>query len=237
MSMPPRQPRPMPAGGAPHPGVPDPDEPVLSLEDLAQQALDASRKIVPYLPVVGPAYETYEDLREGNYAGAAFNGAMLAADLSPIAPLAKAAEVVRAINATRRGPLLARAFTQAKRMRKIESAAREAKGIEGAYEIHHTIPMKRWGPIAKADRNEEGLLRNHPALLKVLDKETHHRLTRSFTREDGTVLPRFDPLRRVWHGTNALEKAAAASAAGTFADWSENLSRPFGAPGDPQRKR
>ena len=37
-----------------------------------------------FIPVVGPAWEAVADLQDGNYGGAAFNGAMAVADALPI---------------------------------------------------------------------------------------------------------------------------------------------------------
>jgi hypothetical protein len=42
-----------------------------------------------FIPVVGPAWEAAADLQDGNYAGAAFNGAMAVADVLPIGVAAK----------------------------------------------------------------------------------------------------------------------------------------------------
>lgn len=237
MGIHPRQPRPGLASGAPYSRTFPSSEPVMSLEDRAQQALDFAAKAGRYLPVVGPAYETYEDLRDGNYAGAAFNAAMLAADLSPAAPVLRMLRVVNGINKMRRGAFLARAGTQTNRIRTIENARREAKGIVGEYEVHHTLPMAGWGPIPAAGRKAEGLIRNHPAFLKPLDKEAHRRLTGRFTRPDGTVMPQFDPVMRAWHGTNALQKAMAASTAANVADQWENVARPFPSPNPGGQRR
>lgn len=38
-----------------------------------------------FVPVVGPAWEAIADLQDGDYGGAAFNGAMAAADALPVA--------------------------------------------------------------------------------------------------------------------------------------------------------
>lgn len=92
MSMPPRQPRPAMVGGTPSRHGPPPNLDGMSFEQITQRALDISRKLEPairYFPAVGPALDMADDLRDGDYGGALFNGAMLAADLTPIGPVAK----------------------------------------------------------------------------------------------------------------------------------------------------
>src|SRR5687767_5406110 len=44
-----------------------------------------------FIPVVGPAWEAVADLQEGDYGGAAFNGAMAVADVLPVGVIAKGA--------------------------------------------------------------------------------------------------------------------------------------------------
>lgn len=220
MSMPPRHPRPTLAGGSPIPrGAAVIDG--LTAEEIGQRALDFSRAVVPYLPLVGPAYELGEDLRQGNYKGALMNGAMLAADLTPLGPARRVIKVVDAINDMKRGaPLLAREATQRARIRKIEKARPDQ-------EVHHTIPMAGWGKlIKKGDPRAEGLARNHPGNLKVMNKVDHRRLTGDWKDpETGTTLKRFNAAQRAWHGTNALQKTTALAAGATAADWAENSSR------------
>jgi len=109
------------------------------------------------VPFIGPAWETAYDLQEGDYADAAFNAAMLAAEFTPAAPLRRVAKIVKDINRSRRAPLLARDATQRARIRKIVNA--EKTHIGKAYEVHHTIPFKGLRPIPKADRKAEGLWR------------------------------------------------------------------------------
>jgi len=223
MTMRPRQPRPALAGDSPisH-GAAVADG--LNLDKIAQRALDISRATVPYLPVVGPAWEMAEDLQNGNYRGALFNGAMLAADLTPLGPARRAMKVANAINDMRRGAFLARAGTQTARIRKIEN-------LGPGFEVHHTISMNGLGKIIpKASRKAEGLFRNHPANLKTMPKAAHRRLTGKWKDEaTGRALERFNPVQRAWHGTNALQKTTALAAGATAADWGENLSRTSGA--------
>jgi len=194
--------------------------------DMAQAARDGSggwkierpNLAESFIPVFGPLWEAAADVQEGNYGSAAFNGLMAVADASPFALAGKGALLVRAINKTRRAPLLARAPTATARIRKL-------KNLDKDWEVHHVIPMKGLGPIPRADRQAEGLWRNHPVLLKPLPTKTHRRLTGSWQGE-----PQFGPVMRAWHGTNALQKSGAAFMAGRAADGFENIARPFGPP-------
>lgn len=210
MSVAPRQP------GQP---VPLPADDGWSFEDYAQHGLNLARKAVPYIPVAGPASQMVDDLRGGNYKGAAINGVLLAADLSPFGPARRVIKVIDGINAMRRGPFLASARTQADRIRTL--------GVVGKnQEIHHTIPIGGGRFFSKVDRKTAGLFRNHPANLKIMDKATHHRLTRKYTDPaTGQVFDKFNAAQRAWHGTNALQKTTGAAAAATVADWGENLTR------------
>lgn len=205
----------------------------LNFEEIAQQALDVSRAAAPYVPVVGPALDMRQDLRDGDYAGALFNGVMLAADLTPFGHARKVMRVVDAINKSRRGPLLAGAKTQAARIRNIENL--KGKDVE----IHHTIPMKGIrGLIPGASRYAEGLARNHPANLKIMRKADHRRMTGKWTDPiTGQVLPEFNAAQKAWHGTNALQKTTALAAGATAVDAVENSSRSSGGLKDPKRRR
>ena len=220
MGLPPRQPRPSLAAGLPRNSVSD-DPP--SAGEPIQRMVDAARSIpLPhisepglwaYAPLIGPAWETAYDLQEGDFAGAALNGAFLVAGLTPAGPAGSMLNLLRRVNKMRRGPLLARAGTQTARIRKIEQVGK-------GFEVHHTIPMKG------ADRSAEGLWRNHPANLKILDQATHRRLTGKWTdKVTGEVLQPFGPMGRIWHGTNALQKSGAAATVGIGADTGENLLR------------
>lgn len=171
-----------------------------------------------FIPVVGPLWEAAADVQDGNYGSAAFNGLMAVADVSPFALVGKAARLTKAINKGRKAPLLASAGTATRRIR---NQAR----LDKNWEVHHVIPMEGWGPIPGASRKAEGLLRNHPVLLKPLPKATHRRLTGSWLGE-----PQFGPAMRAWHGTNALQKSGAAFVTGRAADSFENIVRPFQTP-------
>jgi hypothetical protein len=215
------------AAGLPNPRAALPDEEP-TLQELIQTARQA-RLPNPGgwadLPFVGPAWETAYDLQEGDYAGAALNLGLLAAEFTPAAPLRRVAKIARAITRhPRAAPLLARDATQRARIRRFIN--NEGTHAERDYEIHHTIPFKKLGPIPAPDRSEVGLWRNHPANLKVMDKVTHHRLTGDyFDRDAGQVLRKFNAAQRAWHGTNALQKTSALAGGATAADWGENRLR------------
>lgn len=231
MSLPPRQPRPIAGSGIPRHAQRAPSN-NLSFEDIAQRALNVAREGARYLPVAGPALDLGEDLEKGNYAGALFNGAMLAADLTPYGPGLKVLRIIRAIEKTGKAPLLARAATQRDRIRRIENL----KGQD--VEIHHTIPMDGLGRFVRAaSKDAEGLWRNAPVNLKIMRKADHHRLTRSWTDPaTGNVLPKFNAAQRLWHGTNASQKTTALAAGATIADAVQNRSRPLGQSKTPNRR-
>lgn len=164
-----------------------------------------------FIPVVGPAWEAAADLQDRNYAGAAFNGAMAVADVLPFGVAAKGLRAAsKGIGLLKRGSVTAGASSKA--MRKV--------GFAGpGQEIHHTVPLNGLG------RNVQDP-RNHFALLKVLPKEQHRRLTGSWNGK-----PMYDPVRKLWYGTTDWMKAVPTGVAGYGADTVENLRRP----GDPDR--
>ena len=163
-----------------------------------------------FIPVVGPAWEAVADYQDGNYAGAAFNGAMAVADVLPIGIAAKGVRAAsKGIKVLKEGSVSANAA--AKQIR--------AKGLAGkGQEIHHTIPLKGLSRTAQDPRN-------HYALLKVLPVEHHRRLTGSWKGK-----PRYDPVRRVWYGTTDWQKALPTSMAANLADGVQNLVQPRGTP-------
>lgn len=88
------------------------------------------------------------------------------------------------------------------------------KGIaKPGQEIHHTVPLNGKSRTAQDPRN-------HYALLKVLPKEQHRRLTGSWQGK-----PKYDPVRRVWYSTTDWQKAAPVGVAGYTADGAENLTK------------
>ena len=192
--------------------------------DMAQDALHdfQSGPKIPrpnlaesFIPVVGPAWEAAGDLQDGNYGGAAFNAAMAAGDALPLGAIfngAKAAE--KGIEILKKGSVSANAA--AKQIRK---AGLAGKGEE----IHHTIPLNGTSRTAQD-------WRNHYAFLKTLPQETHRRLTGSWNGK-----PQFDPVRRIWHGTNDWQKSVPAAIGSYAADAWEHVIRPFAPPKDQPR--
>ncbi|MET0273032.1 MAG: hypothetical protein ABW360_08585 [Phenylobacterium sp.] len=170
-----------------------------------------------FIPVVGPAWEAAADLQDGNYAGAAFNTVMAAADVLPVGVAAKGLKAAsKGIGVLRDGSLTAGAA--ARKMRKVGLAG---KGDE----IHHTVALNGTSRTAQDPRN-------HYALLKVLPEEQHRRLHGSWNGK-----PRYDPIRRAWYGTTDWQKAVPTGLAGYAADAWENLTRPFGPSGSAPPKR
>lgn len=164
-----------------------------------------------FIPVVGPAWEAAADLQDGNYGGAAFNGAMAVADALPIGVAAKGIKALtKGVGVLKGGSVTADAARKV--LRRVGMA-------KPGQEIHHTIPLDGLG------RNVQDP-RNHYAFLKVLPKEQHRRLTGSWSGK-----PRYDPLRRMWYGTTDWMKAIPTGVAGYAADAWENVTRPFSAPG------
>jgi len=163
-----------------------------------------------FIPVVGPAWEATADLQDGNYAGAAFNGAMAVADALPLGV------AVKGLNAARKGiTILKDGSVTADAARKML----KARGlVRSGEEVHHTIPLDGLG------RNVEDW-RNHFAFLKPLPKDIHRRLTGSWMGK-----PEFDPIRKIWYGTTDWQKAVPTGIAGYAADAWENLTHPFGSP-------
>lgn len=168
------------------------------------------------IPFVGPAWEAAADLQERNYGGAAFNGAMAVASVLPIGVAAKGIQAAtKGVGVLKKGSVTADAARS--RLR--------AWGIaKNGEEIHHTVPLNG---IGRGEQN----WRNHYALLKVLPKETHRRLTGSWNGK-----PRFDPIRRVWYGTTDWQKAVPTGVAAYAADAWENVTRPFSPQASPPSK-
>jgi len=163
-----------------------------------------------FIPVVGPAWEAAADLQDGNYAGAAFSGAMAVADALPIGVAVKGLRAAsKGVKILKEGSVTANAA--AKQLR--------ARGfVKPGEEVHHTVALNGTSRTAQDPRN-------HYALLKVLPREQHRRLTGSWNGK-----PRYDPIRRIWYGTTDWQKAVPTGVAGYVADTWENLAGPFAPP-------
>lgn len=212
---------PAPPAGPPSPSVGARSSGFQSPFDMARDAFhnfrDGPRIPRPnlaesFIPVVGPAWEATADLQDGNYAGAAFNGAMAVADALPLGVAAKG------LSAARKGiGILKKGSVTADAARKV---LRRAGMATPGQEIHHTVPLNGIG------RNVQDW-RNHFAFLKPLPQEIHRRLTGSWMGK-----PEFDPIRKIWYGTTDWQKAVPIGMAGYAADAWENLKHPFGPPAD-----
>lgn len=231
MSLPSGQRRPAFAAGLPNPRTALPDE-ELTLQELVQKARNA-RLPEPggwgYLPVVGPAWEAAYDLQEGDYAGAALNAGLLAAEVTPFAFARRSFGLLKGINEMRRGRLLASANTQQQRARTVVQRQRDAVGNTEKFVVHHVYPMEGAAPTTKQGRKIEGLLRNHPLNLKILPQHLHHGVHHGFESP-------YDPFLKVWHGTNDFHKATAAATGAWASDIGQNTARPDRTPEPPGRE-
>jgi hypothetical protein len=157
-----------------------------------------------FIPVVGPAWEAAADLQDGNYGGAAFNGAMAVADALPVGVAVKGVRAAtKGAHLLRTGSLTANATNQAYRRMGMAKAGEE---------VHHTLHLKG----ARETQN----WRNHYPFLKALPVEQHRRIHGSW---DGK--PQYGPLRRAWYGTTDWMKAVPVGIAGYTADTVENVLR------------
>ena len=189
--------------------VPDPDGELYERES-AKWRVDRPTTLQSFIPIVGPAWEAAADFQDGNYTGAAFNGAMAVADVLPVGIVAKGLRAgSKGVAAFKAGSVTANAA--AKSLRK--------KGVAGqGEEIHHTIPLKGESRTVQDPRN-------HYMFLKVMPKEEHRRLTGKW---DGK--PRYDPMRRVWYGTNDWQKVLPTALTANVLDAAQNLTKPKAPP-------
>lgn len=160
------------------------------------------------IPVIGPAWDAAADFEEGNYGGAAFNAGMAVADALPAGFVFKGVKAAKVgIGVLKKGSVTADAARKMIR----------ARGLAGrGEEIHHTVALNG------LSRNAQDV-RNHYALLKVMPKEQHRRLTGSWAGK-----PRYDPVRRLYYGTTDWQKVVPATLAGYAADTWENLTDSLG---------
>lgn len=225
MSLPPKPTRPGITNRIPNPHY----DPALDWRDQAIRALEKSRGALAnwkisrpgtaasLIPVIGPAWEAAADIQEGDYGSAAFNGAMAVVDVLPGGQLVKMGRVAKLLSAANKGKPLS--SLNARQMR-----ARYAKAglIKSGEELHHTVPLRDWKILPKADRNAAGVVRNSPLLLKVMDPAAHKL---AHGKAQG-----LDRVRQVWHGSNALEKSVVGAGVAKTADageaWMEG-SRPI----------
>lgn len=190
----------------------------------ALRALDESRKAVAnwnvriarpgagasLIPVIGPAWEAAADFQDGHYGSAAFNTAMAVADALPVGAAFKVWRVMKILKAANNGRPLS-SLTAAQLAKLYRKAGLKKAGED----LHHTIPLAKWDLLPKATRSTPGLIRNHPALLKVMSRSNHH-----FAHGNNGA----GPLRQVWHGTNQLEKGVAAGGVAKGTDSAEAMT-------------
>ena len=157
------------------------------------------------IPVVGSAWQAAGDLQDENYGGALVNSLLTAAELTPAMPVVRGVKAAKlGITVTKKGSVTADAARK---------AMRRAGFAKPGEEIHHTIPLNG------ASRNAQNW-RNHYALLKPLPVEQHRRLTGSWGNK-----PRYDPVRRIWYGTNDWQKAVPTGLLGYTISSAENTQR------------
>jgi hypothetical protein len=154
------------------------------------------------IPVWGSGREAIVDLQDGNYAGAALNGALAASDLFLADSI---------VNAVRKGGLYAvkGAIGETAAKANWKNAVRPELGRLGILEKfqhghHWLIPQKGWG---------EGVwdaIKNHPLNIQGMpSREVHGRIHGRFKG-----MPRFNPVERYLHGTPGWSKVATGSAVG-----------------------
>jgi len=159
-----------------------------------------------FIPVVGPAWEAAADFQDGDYTGAAFNGAMAVLDALPVGVAAKGLRAAsKGVGVWKAGSLTANAARKAYRARGMAKAGEEA---------HHAFELNG---ISRSAQN----WRNHYAFLKPLPQSVHRRLTGRWGD-----LPRYGPPARIWYGTTDWMKAVPAGVAGYGADSAQNFLFP-----------
>ena len=165
------------------------------------------------IPVVGPAWEAAADLQEGNYGGALLNAGFAAAGLLPAGPALRGLHAAsKGVGVLKKGSVTAGASAKSLRSKGVATPGTE---------IHHTVRLNGTSRSAQD-------WRNHYALLKVLPKAQHRRLTGRWGD-----LPKYNPAQRLWYGTTDWMKAVPASAASWAANLGENAIGP--AKGKPER--
>jgi hypothetical protein len=208
----------MPKGGPR--SVPDPEgeryDEMIRQERLKRERAEAAVARLPLtsvghpgfaeslIPVWGSGREAVADFQEGDYAGAALNGALAASDLFLAGSIAKGVAkggvyVVR--DAATKAPY---AWKTAVRPWMVE------KGylVKGQHGHHWAIPQNGWG------KGVPDWVKNQPWNIKAMPEgpagaEMHGRITGSYKGK-----PRFNPLERYVHGTPTWSKVGTGSAVG-----------------------
>ncbi|WP_197422640.1 hypothetical protein [Phenylobacterium sp. CCH12-B4] len=156
------------------------------------------------IPVWGSGREALADLHDGDYVGAAGNGAMALSDVA----LAKGVLVALGKGAVKVGGSYAwrsKPWDEAPGVRRWMGEKGYLK--PGEHGHHGIVPQGGWGKAVP------DYIKNQPWNIKGLDRVTHGRIHGRYT-VDGVKLPRFGLAERVWHGTPTWTKPAAVSGAG-----------------------
>lgn len=160
------------------------------------------------IPVWGSGREALADLHDGNYAGAAFNGAMAASDVflakALVAGLAKGGLKLGGTHVWRNAP-------------KEAESARQWLGTRGFLKPNQ--PGHHWFLEQKGSAPD--WLRNQPPFIRGMEDAVQHGRVHGPYTVDGVKLPQFNAAQRYWYGTPDWWKAANISApahAGLAAD-------------------
>jgi hypothetical protein len=152
------------------------------------------------IPVWGSGREAVADFQEGDYAGAALNGALAASDLFLAESIAKG--LAKGGFYFVKGAAKEGAYDWSRKVRPwMGEQGRLAPGQHGH---HWAIPQNGWG------KHVPDAIKNQPWNIKPMaDATTHWRLEHRVGD-----LPRFNPAERYWHGTPAWSKVATGGAVG-----------------------
>jgi hypothetical protein len=179
-------------------------DPIQALHDF-QDGPDIPRPnfLEQQIPVVGSAWQAVGDLQDGNYGAAALNGGMAVLEALPVGTAVKGGRAfVRGVD------YFAKPTFSAARKELVEAGL-----VRTGQDVHHVIPV-RGAARFRPD------WRNNPALLKPLKQAQHRRI---HTRWGGE--PRYDPVRRAWHGTTEAMKTVPAGLLGYTISSAENATR------------
>jgi hypothetical protein len=154
------------------------------------------------IPVWGSGREAIADFQEGNYGGAALNGALAASDLflaeSAIKGLAKGGIYIA------RGAAKEAANPYAWKQYVRPWMGKQGFLAKGQHGHHWLIPQNGWG------KGVPDWFKNQPFNIKGMpDAVTHWRLEHRVGD-----LPRFNPAERSWYGTPTWAKVAAGDVVG-----------------------
>lgn len=153
------------------------------------------------IPVWGSGREAVADFQEGDYAGAALNGALAASDLFLAGSVAK--------GLAKGGLYMVKGTIGEDAAKSAWKAVRKDMGDRGLLEKgqhghHWAIPQRGWGKSVPA------AIRNHPLNIKPMPSaQTHWRIEHRV----GTK-PRFNSAQRYWYGTPDWAKVGTGAAVG-----------------------